>query len=125
MEAFAGRGIAESLNASLMLTASLHPPLSATPSGAVALAAGVSYRWDVLRAVPYVGAGVGAYALHGVNPQLKSARFGGPLRLGVDYLLSRDVVLSGQATAHVVSADGDVQIPWFQVGIGVSHSWGF
>jgi hypothetical protein len=92
---------------------------------AVVVSPGVSYRWDVFRAVPYVGMGVGFYTWKEVKPQLKNARFGAPVHLGVDYFLSRDVVLSGQATAHVVAAESGVRVPWFQVGIGASHAWGW
>jgi hypothetical protein len=69
--------------------------------------------------------GVGFYTWKEVKPQLKNARFGAPVHLGVDYFLSRDVVLSGQATAHVVAAESGVRVPWFQVGIGASHAWGW
>ncbi len=136
LEGYLRHGLAESLDLDVQLLSSLHPfakadapsgggSAASTDSWALALSPGVLYRWDVLRAVPFVGLGVGLYEWRGqLEPAVKSAQFGVSARLGLDYLLSRDVVLSVQASSHWVSADG-VQMPWFQLGIGAAHAWGW
>jgi hypothetical protein len=98
---------------------------SSDDAWALAVSPGLLYRWDVLRVVPYAGVGVGFYEWRGeLEPAVKSAQFGVSGRLGVDYLLSRDVVLSVQASSHWVSEDG-IRMPWFQLGVGAGHAWGW
>lgn len=136
LEGYLRHGLAESLDLDVQVLTSVHPFANGSaPSGgdgaastdtwALALSPGLLYRWDVLRAVPYVGLGAGLYEWHGeLEPTVKSAQFGASARIGLDYLLSRDVVLSVQASSHWVSADG-LQMPWLQLGIGAAHAWGW
>jgi hypothetical protein len=132
LEGYLRHGIAESLDLDVQVLTSLHPfapagarDAASTDTWALALSPGVLYRWDVLRAVPFVGFGVGLYEWHGeLEPAVKSAQFGVSARLGLDYLSSRDVVLSVQASSHWVSSEG-LQMPWFQLGIGAAHAWGW
>jgi hypothetical protein len=166
LEGYLRRGLGESLDLDLQVLASLHPfqadsksasgtaapdssgnAESVTPWG-LGIVPGLTYRWDVLRVVPYVGAGIGFYSWHfystsaptdpasggssgntagksSAQRALEGGLFGVSARLGIDYLLSRDVVFSVQASAHVVNADGVVRVPWIQLGIGAAHAWGW
>ena len=130
-------GLGDSLDFELQVLTSLHPfqpdSKSAQPAGsttsetawAFGVAPGVTYRWDVLRAVPFAGAGLGIYEWGGVEKELNRAQFGVLGRLGLDYLLSRDVVMSVQASAHLVMAESSVRLPWIQLGVGAAHAWGW
>lgn len=129
------RGLGESLDVDLQLMTSFHPDAShgadstggdATRAWALAIAPGLLYRWDALRVVPFGGLSAGLYALGGqLEPELKGAGFGVSARAGVDYLLSRDVVLSVQLSAHALGADDGLRLPWFQLGLGAAHAWGW
>ena len=166
LDAYLRRGLGESLDLDLQVLASLHPfqADSKSASGAAApdssgnaasrtpwglgIVPGLTYRWDVFRVVPYVGAGLGFYSWHfystpvssdptsggssgntastsSAERALEGGLFGVSARLGLDYLLNRNVVLSVQASAHVVNAEGVVRVPWIQVGIGAAHAWGW
>ena len=136
LEGYLRYGLTESLDVDVQVLTSFHPfakgngpaddgAAPAQNAWAMALSPGLLYRWDVLRVVPFAGVGVGLYEWDGeLEPAVKSAQFGASLRLGLDYLLSRDVVLSVQASSHWVSADG-IRMPWFQLGIGAAHAWGW
>jgi len=137
VESYLRRGLGESVDFDLQILTSLHPfqpdsklmePDAAATSDLawqLTVAPGVIYRWDVLRVIPYIGAGLGFYSGHGADSSQDLAQFGASGRLGVDYLLNRDVVLSVQTSAHFVLADSAVQLPWFQVGFGLGHAWGW
>jgi hypothetical protein len=137
VEGYLRHGLGDSLDFELQVLTSLHPfqpdsksapaPGSTTsdPAWALGLSPGVLYRWDVLRAVPFAGLGLGIYEWGGVESELNSAQFGVSGRLGLDYLLSRDVVMSVQASAHLLMAESSVRLPWFQLGVGAAHAWGW
>jgi hypothetical protein len=126
LDAYVRRGVSESLDLDLQVLGSFHPfqldsksragVSEKRPPWALGIVPGISYRWDVFQLVPYAGLGVGFYSSAG-------GQFGASGRVGLDYLLSRSVVLSVQASAHVVSAEG--LIPWLQFGVGAAHSWGW
>jgi hypothetical protein len=166
LEGYLRRGLGESLDLDLQVLASIHPfqadsksssgtaapdssgnGASSSPWG-LGIVPGLTYRWDVFRVVPYVGAGLGFYSWHFYSPSVSSepvsgassgntaskssaeralegGLFGVSVRLGLDYLLNRDVVLSVQASAHVVNAESVVRVPWIQIGIGAAHAWGW
>jgi len=136
IEGYLRHGLADSVDFELQVLTSLHPfqpdsksaPASSTasePAWAFGLSPGVLYRWDVLRAVPFAGIGLGIYEWSGVNRELNRAQFGVSGRLGLDYLLSRNVVMSVQASTHLVMAESSVRLPWFQLGVGAAHAWGW
>ncbi|MEO8185182.1 MAG: hypothetical protein ABI895_40770, partial [Deltaproteobacteria bacterium] len=52
-------------------------------------------------------------------------QFGASGRAGLDYLFNRSVVLSVQASVHVMSTQSSLQVPWVQVGLGAAHAWGW
>lgn len=134
-EGYLRHGLSDSFDLELQILTSLHPfaAEAAQPSGsdtselgwALALGPAIVYRWDVLRLIPFAGLGLGVYEWGGVDRELDRAQFGGSGRLGLEYLLTRDVVLSVQTSAHLTLADSDVRIPWFQLGIGAAHAWGW
>jgi hypothetical protein len=132
-EAFLQRGISDSIDLDLQALTSVHPFQPGSKSAmavndaawAFALAPGVLYRWDVLRTIPYAGLGVGVYNWSGVEAELKGIRFGGSGRLGLEYLLTRDVFLSVQTSAHFVLTDSGIRLPLFQLGVGAGHAWGW
>lgn len=136
-EAYVRHGLSDSFDLELQVLTSLHPfspssdpvpPVGSAPSNhgwALGLGPGLLYRWDVLRIVPFAGVGLGVYEWSGVDAELNRAQFGGSGRLGLDYLLTRDVVLSVQTSAHLAWSDDGVTIPWFQLGLGAAHAWGW
>ena len=134
---FVRHGLAESLDLDVDVSASIHPfqPDAKMPAGTGSEAStlpwvfgfspGLVYRWDVLQWVPFAGAGVGVYASDGVAGRESGAQFGVSGRAGVDYLLSRDVVLSVQASAHFVLTESPLPGPWVQVTAGAGYAWGW
>jgi len=136
-DAYLRHGLSDSFDLELQVLTSLHPfppasdpvqPVGSAPSDrgwALGLGPGVLYRWDVLRMIPFAGVGLGIYEWGGVDAELNRAQFGGSARLGLDYLLTRDVVLSVQTSAHAAWSDDGVTIPWFQLGLGAAHAWGW
>jgi hypothetical protein len=148
MELYLRRGLTESLELDVQVLGSLHPFQADSKTQATAASGvtsrvsspatpwafgvvpGISYRWDVFRVVPSAGIGIGFYSGH--SPSWNSAvsssvggQFGASGRVGLDYLLNRSVVLSVQASAHVVNADSFVRVPWVQLGLGAAHAWGW
>jgi hypothetical protein len=132
-EPYLRHGLTDSFDLELQVLTSLHPfpPSDSVGSAgsdlgwALGLGPGVLYRWDVLRVVPFAGVGLGVYEWGGVDADLNRAQFGGSARLGLDYLLTRDVVFSAQTSAHAAWSDGGVRIPWFQLGFGAAYAWGW
>jgi hypothetical protein len=135
-ETYLRHGLTDSFDLELQVLTSLHPftptsdavPVGSAPSDlgwALGLGPGILYRWDVLRVVPFAGVGLGIYEWGGVDADLNRAQFGGSARLGLDYLLTRNVVLSVQTSAHAAWSDDGVRIPWFQLGLGAAHAWGW
>lgn len=152
LELYLRRGLTDSLELDVQVIGSVHPSLArpfqadsktgAAPSAmstgvsstatawAFGVVPGISYRWDVFRVVPSAGIGIGFYSGH--SPSWNSAvtsslggQFGASGRVGLDYLLNRSVVLSVQASAHVVNAESFVRVPWVQIGLGAAHAWGW
>lgn len=152
LELYLRRGLTDSLELDVQVIGSVHPfvtqPFQAdsktraapseisagvsSPATAWALGVvpGLSYRWDVFRVVPSAGIGIGFFSGH--SPSWNSAvtssvggQFGASGRVGLDYLLNRSVVLSVQASAHVVNAESFLRVPWVQIGLGAAHAWGW
>jgi hypothetical protein len=135
-EAFLRRGLSDALDLDLQLLTSVHPfqPDTKMPSSAsdtsslpwlLGVTPGLTYRWDVLRAIPYVGAGVGVYSGHELSSGWNGTQFGAVGRAGVEWLLNRDVVLSVQASAHVCLTDTPIPAPWVQLTVGAGYAWGW
>jgi hypothetical protein len=134
LDGYLRRGITESLDLDLQILGSVHPfqadskiDGSAAPTKtpwAIGVVPGLIYRWDVFRVVPYAGIGLGFYSWNNAVTSSAGGQFGASGRAGVDYLLNRSVVLSMQASVHVVNAQG-LQVPWIQIGLGAAHAWGW
>ena len=132
---FLRHGLGDSLDLDVEVSASLHPfqPDAKMAAGAggsgpsfpwfIGFCPGLTYRWDVLRVIPYAGASAGLYASDGLVARDGGLQFGASGRAGVEYLLSRDVVLSGQVSAHFALTDSP--IPWIQVSAGAGYVWGW
>lgn len=136
-DAFLRRGLSDAIDLDLQLLTSLHPfqPDTKLPSESpdassglpwlLGFTPGLLYRWDVLRAIPYVGAGVGLYSGEGLSSGWSGTQFGGVARAGVEWLLNRDVVLSVQASAHLALTESPVSAPWVQLTAGAGYAWGW
>ena len=135
LDGYLRRGISESLDLDLQVLGSVHPfqadskmnagtAQEKTP-WALGIIPGLSYRWDVFRVVPYAGIGLGFYSLHNAVVTSAGGQFGASGRVGLDYLFNRSVVLSVQASVHVVNLQGSLQVPWVQIGLGAAHAWGW
>jgi hypothetical protein len=136
-EAFLRRGITDAVDLDLQITSSLHPfqpdakmalgptSTSSEPPWVLGITPGLLYRWDVLRVIPFAGAGVGAFVGDGLSSRWNGAQFGVSGRAGVEYLLNRDVVLSVQASAHFALTESPIPSPWFQLTAGAGYVWGW
>jgi hypothetical protein len=136
-ETFLRRGITDAVDLDLQITSSLHPfqpdaKMALGPTGTSAeapwvlgITPGLLYRWDVLRVIPFAGAGIGAFVSDGLSSRWNGAQFGVSGRAGVEYLLNRDVVLSVQASAHFALTESPVPSPWFQLTAGAGYVWGW
>jgi hypothetical protein len=136
-ETFLRRGITDAVDLDLQITSSLHPfqpdaKMALGPSGASAetpwvlgITPGLMYRWDVLRVIPFAGAGIGAFVGDGLSSRWNGAQFGVSGRAGIEYLLNRDVVLSVQASAHLALTESPIPSPWFQLTAGAGYVWGW
>lgn len=105
------------------------PPAPAGASAEVpwvlGVAPGLSYRWDVLRVIPFAGLGVGVYASDGLSSRWNGLQFGAVARAGVEYLLNRDVVLSVQGSAHLALTESPLPSPYMQLTAGAGYVWGW
>lgn len=136
-EAFLRYGLGDSLDLDVQLVGALFPfqqdakmaatsPTNDTELPWVAgLVPALLYRWDVLRVIPFAGAGVGVYHNDAGDSRWKGTQFGVSARAGVEYLLSRDVVLSTQIGAHWALTESPLPAPWIQLGVGAGYVWGW
>jgi hypothetical protein len=135
LDGYLRRGISESLDLDLQILGSIHPfqadskmnagtAQERTP-WALGIIPGLSYRWDVFRIVPYAGIGLGFYSWHNAVVTSAGGQFGASGRVGLDYLFNRTVVLSVQASVHVVNTQDSLHVPWVQIGLGAAHAWGW
>jgi hypothetical protein len=136
-ESFLRRGISDSVDLDLQILTSLHPfqsdakmasstgSTSAPTPWALGITPGLLYRWDVLRVIPFLGAAVGIYASDGWSRSGSGVQFGAAGRAGLEYLLSRDVVLSVQASAHFALTESPLPSPWVQLTAGAGYVWGW
>ena len=136
-EAFLRYGLGDSVDLDLQLLTSFHPfqpdakmaASLASDDAALPWIAGVApallYRWDVLRVIPFAGAGVGAYLNDGLDSRDDGMQFGVSARAGVEYLLNRDVVLSAQLGAQLALTESPIPAPWIQLGVGAAYVWGW
>jgi hypothetical protein len=139
LDGYLRRGLTDSLDLDLQVLSSIHPfqgdskSDAATPGAAakpeipwaIGIVPGLLYRWDVFRVVPYAGFGLGFYSWNSAVTSSAGGQFGASGRVGLDYLLNRNVVLSVQASVHVVNTDGSLRVPWVQLGLGAAHAWGW
>lgn len=133
LDGYLRRGISESLDLDLQILGSIHPfqadskmnGAAAQTPWAIGVVPGLIYRWDVFRVVPYAGIGLGFFSWNNAVTSSAGGQFGASGRAGLDYLLNRSVVLSMQASVHVVNAHGSLQVPWIQLGLGAAHAWGW
>lgn len=136
-ETFLRHGITDAVDLDLQLTASLHPfqpdakmalgsrDASSELPRVLGITPGLLYRWDVLRVVPSAGVAFGAFFGDGLSSRWNGAQFGVSTRAGVEYLLSRDVVLSAQASAHFALTESPIPSPWLQLTAGAGYVWGW
>jgi hypothetical protein len=136
-EVFLRHGANDTVDLDLQIMTSLHPfqpdaKMAFGPSGSssglpwvLGIAPGLLYRWDVLRVIPFAGAGVSAFAGNGLSSRWNGVQLGVSGRAGVDYLLNRDVVMSVQASAHFDLTDSPVPSPWLQLTAGAGFVWGW
>ncbi len=139
------RGLGDAIDLDVQLLTSLHPfqpDVKLLPDGSNAradgaggaapdaawvlgVAPGLSYRWDVLRVIPFAGLGVGVYASDGLSSRWNGLQFGAVARAGVEYLLNRDVVLSVQASTHLALTESPIPSPYIQLTAGAGYAWGW
>lgn len=116
------------MDLSLQSMASLHPSSSASDRAwAFEVGPGIDVRWDVLQWIPYAGVGLAYYRLGGAavdDTARAGSSLGAPLYAGVDYLLSRALVLNVQATVHTLVAPDGPRLTWAMLTLGAAHAWG-
>jgi hypothetical protein len=144
-EAFVRHGLDDALALDFQLVTSLHPFQPDTkllPAGSdtrtggmggaspavpwlLGVTPGLSYRWDVLQVIPFAGLGFGVYASEGLSSSWRGLQLGAVARAGVEYLLSRDVVLSVQASTHLALTESPIPSPYIQLTAGAGYAWGW
>jgi len=91
--------------------------------------AGVAYKIDVLRWIPYVGLLGGYYDyMQAPGPHGESGgEFGMALQVGLDFLVTRDVALSLDFRPHFSFHDGvdNIYSPFQTLMLGAEYRWGF
>lgn len=128
LSAYLRHGLGGSVDLTLQSMTSLHP--SSSPSDrawAFEAGPGIDVRWDVLQWIPYAGLGLAYYRLAGTavdETARAGSSLGAPLCVGIDYLLSRALVLNLQATVHTLLAPDGPRLSWAQLTFGVAHAWG-
>ncbi len=121
-------GLSPSFDLNLQSMFSFHP--SSAPSDrawAFEVGPGLDVRWDVLQWIPYAGVGLAYYRLGGAavdDTARAGSSLGAPLYAGVDYLLSRALVLNLQATVHTLIAPDGPRLTWALLTFGAAHAWG-
>jgi hypothetical protein len=128
LSAYVRHGLSASVDLTLQSMTSLHP--SSSPSDrawAFEVGPAVDVRWDVLQWIPYAGVGLAYYRLGGAavdDTARAGSSLGAPLYAGVDYLLSRALVLNLQATIHPLIVPDGPRLTWAALTFGVAHAWG-
>jgi hypothetical protein len=128
LSGYVRHGLSGSVDLTLQSMTSFHP--SSLPSDrawAFEAGPGVDVRWDVLQWVPYAGVGLAYYRLGGAavdDTARAGSSLGAPLYAGVDYLLSRALVLNLQATVHTLIAPDGPRLTWALLTFGAAHAWG-
>lgn len=128
LSAYVRHGISGSVDLTLQSMTSLHPSSSASRRAwAFEAGPGIDVRWDVLQWVPYAGVGLAYYRLGGAavdDTARAGSSLGAPLYAGVDYLLSRALVLNLQATVHTLIVPDGPRLTWALLTFGAAHAWG-
>jgi hypothetical protein len=89
-----------------------------------AATAGVAYKIDIVRWIPYFGLLGGYYDFWGVpGPNGETKTVGMAAQIGLDFLLMREVALSLDYRPHVSFVDGP-NIPLQTLMLGVEYRWG-
>jgi hypothetical protein len=139
LSAYVRHGLSASVDLTLQSMTSLHPASSPAPGAgapqpqrsnrawAFEAGPGIDVRWDVLQWIPYAGVGLAYYRLGGAavdDTARAGSSLGAPLYAGVDYLLSRALVLNLQATVHTLIAPDGPRLTWALLTFGAAHAWG-
>lgn len=128
LSAYLRRGLGGSVDLTLQSMTSLHPSSSASERAwAFEAGPGIDVRWDVLQWIPYAGVGLAYYRLGGAavdETARAGSSLGAPLYAGVDYLLSRALVLNLQATVHTLIVPDGPRVTWAVLTFGAAHAWG-
>jgi hypothetical protein len=86
--------------------------------------AGVAYKVDILRWIPYGGLLGGYYDFSGVpGPHGETKTVGAALQVGLDFLLTRDVALSLDFRSHF-SFKEELYSPLQTLMLGAEYRWG-
>jgi hypothetical protein len=92
-------------------------------SQVTAATAGIAYKVDVFRWIPYVGLLGGYYHWGGVpGPHGETQAGGGAVQIGLDYLLMREVALSLDFRAHF-SFKEEFYFPMRTLMLGAEYRW--
>jgi hypothetical protein len=92
-------------------------------------ALGIDYQLDVIQLVPYFGVYAALYEVGRGNVERK-VKFGAQLALGLDYIMSREVVVGIDLRAHALPADfarsPDNPTPFYATTfLKVEYVWGW
>ena len=100
------------------------------PLRVTAATAGLAYKMDVIRWVPYFGVQVGYYRLRGASPpgELRTDDAGLSLDLGIDYAVKRRFALGAELRYHGFLSDPVVSLgdsPFFTGLVRAEYRWGW
>jgi hypothetical protein len=118
-------GLSDMFDAELELFLTENKATEEQTARVFAATAGIAYKVDILRWIPYVGVLGGYYDFGGVpGPHGETKAVGAALQVGLDFLMTRDVALSFDFRSHF-SFKEEFYSPMQTVMLGVEYRWGF
>ncbi len=125
---YAAYGLSDMFDARLELLGTSHR-LGTQRTEILSASAGIAYKIDIIRWVPYVDVLVGYYGfVGGPSPLGHYGEPGASLGLGLDYSFSRSVAVGGQLRYHAFlrhppQSLGDA--PYFSALVRAEYRWGW
>ncbi len=128
--AYAGYGLSDMFDLRAQLLASRHDFGSPQPTWVYSASAGVAYKLDIIRWVPWVDALVGYYRFQGgaLPGGRKPDELGLSVGLGIDYAVSRSFAIGAELRYHGFVRDLPTSLsdtPYFTGLLRAEYTWGW
>jgi len=123
--AHAAYGLSDMFDAEVELLLTENVAVQDLKTRVLAATAGIAYKVDILRWIPYVGILGGYYDYGGVpGPNGETKAGGAALQIGLDFLMTRELALSFDFRSHF-SFKEEFYSPMQTVMLGAEYRWGF